>query len=125
MRFLTDYKRVEGLGSAHDGVHHWWVQRLTAIALLVLGPLFLFPFASALGGGYEAVRATYASWWNAFIAVAFVITAIWHLVLGLQVVIEDYTGGATRVALLIVVQLLGWALGAAGVLAVATLAFSA
>ncbi|RMH47202.1 MAG: succinate dehydrogenase, hydrophobic membrane anchor protein [Alphaproteobacteria bacterium] len=125
MRFLTDYKRVEGLGSAHDGVHHWWVQRMTAIALLVLGPLFLFRFANALGGSYEAVRATYGNWWNAFIAAAFVITAMWHLVLGLQVVIEDYTGGAVRVALLILVQLLGWALGAAGVFAVATLAISA
>ena len=90
MRFRTDRQRVDGLGSAKEGTGHFWTQRVTAIALLPLTLLFIFPFASALGTDFEAARAVYASPFNAIVAILFIGTAFYHLQLGLQVVIEDY-----------------------------------
>ena len=57
MRFRTDRQRVDGLGSAKEGTGHFWTQRVTAIALVPLTLLFIFPFASALGTDFEAARA--------------------------------------------------------------------
>ena len=59
MQFRTDRQRVQGLGTAGDGVGHWWSQRLTSIALVPLTLFFLFPFAQALGADFETVRAVY------------------------------------------------------------------
>jgi succinate dehydrogenase / fumarate reductase membrane anchor subunit len=126
MAFKTDYSRVQGLGSAGDGVHHWWMQRLTAVALVPLTVLFLIPFGRALGGGYEALVATYGQFGNALTAILFIAVACWHFSLGIQVVIEDYVPNkAQRVTLLILSKLFSAVLGAAGVLAVATILFSA
>jgi succinate dehydrogenase / fumarate reductase membrane anchor subunit len=126
MNFKTDYARVHGHGSAGEGVGHWWSQRLTSVALVPLTLLFLFPFGSALGGGYDALIATYTNWWHALVAAAFIIVSFWHLMQGLQVVIEDYVPAkGTRTALLLANTLFCWAFGAAGVFAVATILFSA
>ncbi len=126
MSYKTDYARVQGLGSAHEGVGHWWSQRISSVALILLTPFFVIPFGRALGGGHEALVTTYGTWGNAFVAVAFILVTAWHLAQGLQVVIEDYVPGQTmRTALLLANTLFGWALAAAGVLAVATILFSA
>lgn len=126
MGYKTDYARVQGLGAAGEGVGHWWIQRVTAIALLPLALLFLFPFARALGAGHDAVLALYSQWGHALVAVLFIVTAFTHLSKGMQVVIEDYVHGKPlRTALLLLNTLLNWAFGAAGVLAVATILFSA
>lgn len=126
MNFKTDYARVHGHGSAGEGVGHWWSQRLTSVALVPLTLLFLFPFGSALGGGYDALIETYTNWWHALVAAAFIIVSFWHLMQGLQVVIEDYVPAkGTRTALLLANTLFCWAFGAAGVFAVATILFSA
>jgi len=126
MAFKTDYSRVQGLGSAGDGVHHWWMQRLTAVALVPLTILFLIPFGRALGGGYEALVATYGQFGNALTAILFIAVACWHFSLGLQVVIEDYVPGkGARVTLLILTKLFSAVLAACGILAVATILFSA
>jgi succinate dehydrogenase / fumarate reductase, membrane anchor subunit len=124
MAYKTDYARVHGLGTAGEGAHHWWMQRLTSVALIPLTLFFLFPFANALGQGHDAVIATYRNWWHAFVAVAFLIVGFWHLMQGLQVVIEDYVPSKPlRTALLVTNTLLNWAFGAAGVFAVAAIAF--
>ena len=100
--FKTDYARVHGLGLAKDGTHHWWLQRLTAIALALLAPFFIWPLAANLGTSFEEVRAAYASPWNAIVAGLFVITAFFHLNLGNRVVIEDYIHNkGLRTALLV------------------------
>ena len=126
MAYKTDYARVRGLGSAHEGVGHWWTQRLTSVALIVLTPLFVIPFGRALGDGHAALMATYGQWGHAFVAAAFVLVGALHLMYGLQVVIEDYVPNKSlRTGLLIANTLFGWALGAAGVLAVAAILFSA
>ena len=60
MRYLTDRKRAVGLGSAKSGTEHHWSMTLSSAALLVLIPLFVFTFGSALGGSYDEILAYYA-----------------------------------------------------------------
>ena len=79
-----------GLGSSHSGVHHWWVQRVTAAALVVLGIWFVLLVLRLLGADYATARAALAQPWNALLMIAFTLTMFWHAVLGLRVVIEDY-----------------------------------
>ncbi len=125
MSYKTDYGRVNGLGSAKEGTHHFWSQRISAIGLLILTPLFIIPFAINLGDGFEAVRASYANPFMAIIAALFVITSFYHLKLGLQVVIEDYIPGkALRTGLIIGMSLFCALAGFTGLFAIAKIAFS-
>ena len=124
MQFRTDRQRVEGLGTAGEGVGHWWIQRITALALLPLTLLFLFPFVRSLGAPWEAVRETYRSPFNAVVAIVFLGVAFFHLQLGVQVVIEDYVHDKPlKTALLLANTLLTWIFGLTGVFAVAKIAF--
>ena len=126
MAFKTDYSRVQGLGQAGEGVHHWWVQRLTSAALVPLTILFLIPFGRALGGGYDALVATYGQFGNALTAILFIGVACWHFSIGIQVVIEDYVPGkVARVTLLILTKLFSYTLATAGILAIVKILFSA
>lgn len=96
MSFLTDRARANNHGSAKEGADHWWQQRVTAVALVPLGLLFIFPFARALGSGYEAVTALYSHPLHAIVACLFILVAFNHMRLGLQVVIEDYVHGMIK-----------------------------
>lgn len=82
--------RARGLGSAKDGVGHWWWQRLTAVALALLTPWFLFLALGLAGADQAAARQALASPLNAVLMIAFALALFWHAKLGLQVVIEDY-----------------------------------
>jgi len=123
MSFLTDYKRVAGLGSAKSGTQHFIQQRLTAIALLPLTVLFLYTFVGALGSGHDAVLATYARPAPALIAIMFIWVMFSHLRLGLQVVIEDYVHSHGVQSRLLILNALVWR-GAAivGLFAIARIA---
>jgi succinate dehydrogenase / fumarate reductase membrane anchor subunit len=90
MSFKTPMGRVIGLGTAKDGVEHWWSQRLSAVALVPLTVLAILPLGRAIGGGLDAVRATYADPWHAIVLILFLAVGFRHLQLGIQVVIEDY-----------------------------------
>lgn len=87
----TPLARARGLGSAKDGVHHWWVQRLTAVALALLTPWFLWLLVSLIGADQADVQATIANPRYALPLLFFVLALFWHAKLGIQVVIEDYT----------------------------------
>ena len=82
--------RVLGHGSAKEGVAHWWVQRLTSVALV---PLTVW-FVVSLCALPTLDRATVAAWMGgattALLLILFALTAAWHSQLGVQVVIEDY-----------------------------------
>jgi len=118
MRYITDRKRAGHLGSARSGTKHFWEQRVSAIALLVLAPLFIFPFAYNIGDGYAAVHAAYAHPVNAIIVVAFFIAAWLHWFQGIQVVIEDYVHGRWELVLVIAMRLIASAFALIGVVAV-------
>jgi succinate dehydrogenase / fumarate reductase membrane anchor subunit len=116
--------RVMGLGSAKEGVAHWWAQRLTAVALI---PLLLW-FVIALIGLTGADRLAVVAWLHmplpAIATVLMLIAVFWHMSLGLQVVIEDYVHAEwSKITLLVLNKFVAYALGAAGVFAVLRIAF--
>ena len=118
-------KIARGLGSAQSGVDHWWVQRLTAAALVLLGIWFVVTVLRLLHADYATARATVAQPWNAVLLIAFVITMFWHAVLGLQVVIEDYVHTRWKeVVLLVAIKFLAVLGALAGVLAVLRIALT-
>jgi succinate dehydrogenase / fumarate reductase, membrane anchor subunit len=82
--------RVRGLGSARGGTHHWWIQRVTAVALALLTPWFLWLALSLLQADHMTMRLTLAQPLTATLLAAYVISLFWHAKLGVQVVIEDY-----------------------------------
>lgn len=82
--------RVRGLGSAREGVAHWWAQRLSAILLIPLSIWFLLSASAYIGADYPDARVYLAQPVNAFLMMVFVLTLLYHGMLGIQVVIEDY-----------------------------------
>ena len=124
MAYLTDRKRARGLGTAKSGTKHFWEQRLSAIALALLTPLFLFPLAYNLGGSYEEVRMAYAHPINAIIGTAFFLTAFLHFFQGIQVVIEDYVHGRWELVLIIAMRLLSALFALIGAFAILKIAFA-
>lgn len=124
MGFQTNFSKVDGLGSSKEGTHHWWMQRLSAVALIPLSLLFVYTFMQILGSGYQEFVDTYSNLGNAIVAILFLIVAFFHLRLGLQVVIEDYVHAKTwKVLLLIVNTLFCWGLMGVGVISIARIAF--
>ncbi len=89
----TSLGRVRGLGSAHAGTHHWWLQRVTAAANLVLLIWFVGSLARLPVLDHQAVVLWLKSPLAAVPLLLLVISVFWHLRLGLQVVIEDYVHG--------------------------------
>ncbi len=126
MRYLTDRQRVEGLGSAKEGVGHWWTHRITSVALVILTPFFVFPYANAIGHGAEGLQALYASPFHAIVGVLFVLVTAHHLMQGLQVVIEDYVHNTLqRTVAMLANTLFCGAVGIAGAFAILKIAFTA
>ncbi|MGH8125697.1 MAG: succinate dehydrogenase, hydrophobic membrane anchor protein [Rhodanobacteraceae bacterium] len=83
-------KVARGLGSSKTGVHHWWLQRVTAVALVPLSIWFLFLMNDVVFAGYPAALATIGQPAHAIFLIVFAVCLFWHGALGLQVIIEDY-----------------------------------
>lgn len=98
----TPMARVRGLGAARMGTDHFVTQRVTAIALVPLVLWFVWAVAAHAGATYTASAAFLGHPVNAALMLLLVLTGIYHMMIGLQVVIEDYTADATRVVLLLV-----------------------
>jgi succinate dehydrogenase / fumarate reductase, membrane anchor subunit len=123
MAYRTPVKRAVGLGSAKDGVHHWWMQRVTAIALVPLVLWFTFSMAVYAGADFETVRAWIATPMVAVLLIALIVTALFHAQLGLQVVLEDYVQPhGLQLACVIAVKFLAVLLILVGVLSVLRIA---
>ena len=86
----TPLAKARGLGSAKDGTHHFWLQRLTAVALIPLTVWFALSIASLATAGQAEVLAWMKSPLSAILMLSFIMAGFWHMKLGLQVVIEDY-----------------------------------
>ena len=86
----SDLGRVRGLGTAKEGAHHWWMQRLTAIALIPLTLWFIISIASLNSASY----AETVNWLSIPLVSIFMIllisSTLYHALLGVQVVVEDY-----------------------------------
>ena len=124
--FRTPLGRVLGSGSAKSGVHHWWMERLTAIAAVPL-VLFLIGFILATArGDHQAVVAAIRHPVVAVLLILAIITIVRHMQLGMQVILEDYVHG--KLALLVGLlanNLFCIAVAAAGVAAVLAICFGA
>lgn len=126
MSLLSPLARVRGLGSAKDGVEHWWFQRLTSIALVPLTLWFAASLVALTGAGYEEVRAWLSAPVPAVLMVLLLAVTFYHLKLGLQVVIEDYVPVAWhKFTLLIAVSFGCIVLAAASIFAVLMISLGA
>ena len=124
MKFRTPLARVRGLGSAKSGTHHWWMQRLTAVALV---PLTLWLVASLINVA-TADHATVIAWLGSPLAAvllcALIVAIFYHGQLGLQVVLEDYVHTEwLKLASIVLAQLVSLFLAAVCLFAALSIAF--
>jgi succinate dehydrogenase membrane anchor subunit len=123
MELRSTLGRVRGLGSAKEGVGHWWAQRVTAIALVPLSIWFVVAAISLMGADYAGFQAWIGQFGNALLMILTVLVLFYHAHLGMQVIIEDYVHGeGARVASLLIVKFVLAALAASCVLAVVLVA---
>jgi len=124
-RIETPKARAAGLGSARSGFGHWWVERVTAVALLPLVVWFAASLIAHAGSDYE----TFVHWLgtpvNAVLMVLLLVVLFWHTALGLQVVIEDYVHSGAKVWLLLVTRFACFALTVTGIMATLRIVFEA
>ena len=122
MAYLTDRKRVSGMGSAKSGTAHHWSMTLTSVALLILVPLFIFTFGSMLGQPYDVVSSYFARPFPAIVAALTITVGFVHFKNGVRVLIEDYVHGTMREVLIIATTLLSYAAIATGLFAIGRIA---
>lgn len=110
--FKGEMARAKGLGSSHSGLHHWMGQKMTAIANIPLALWAVWSFTSlaAAGASLQNVYGFFAQPVNAVLMVLFLASVFYHMALGLQVAIEDYSHSAAKPFLLMAVKLVPAAL---------------
>ena len=122
-RMRSPLGRANGLGSAKEGVEHWWLQRITAVALVPLSLWFVIAIIRLVGADSDGVRDWVGNPLPAIMLVLLLIATFYHAALGLQVVIEDYIHAElTKLGLVVVVRLGCFALAVAGMFAVLSMA---
>ncbi|MEE8505847.1 MAG: succinate dehydrogenase, hydrophobic membrane anchor protein [Kiloniellales bacterium] len=122
----TPLGRALGLGSAKEGVGHWWAQRMSALALVPLTVWFVASLVAMAGADYFAIRDWIGSPVVAGLLVLVIVATFYHTALGLQVIIEDYVHHpAMKFAGLLAVNAAAAVLALTGVLAVLTVLFTA
>lgn len=124
MTLRTPLSQVKGLGSAKEGVNHWWRQRLSAIAIVPLCVWFIINIVQA-AGSEEHLLLFLASPLNSLAMMLFIGSMIYHGYLGMQVIIEDYVHCATwKMILLIALNFVCVVSAVAGVAAMLALHIS-
>lgn len=117
--------QARGLGSAKHGTHHFWMQRVSAVALVPLALWFVFSLARIGSADFAALQHWVAAPSVAVTLVLFIAAATYHSVLGIQVVIEDYIAGeAMKLASLLLSKFVHIAVAAAGIFAVLKIALA-
>jgi len=120
----TPLARARGLGSAKDGVGHWWAQRLTAIALIPLVVWFAISLVMLSSADYTVVRAWIGSPLVMMLLGLTIAVGLHHAQLGMQVVIEDYVGGdGWKLALIVIVKFIAVLFGLGAIVAILRIGF--
>lgn len=122
MRYLTDRKRAQGLGSGRAGTHHHWQMMVRSAVLVVLVPVFVFTFGFGFGGSYEEVLAYFARPVPAIVTGLMIVVGILHFLAECQEAIEDYVHGVRGKLTMVAVSALAYTLIAAGLFALVKLA---
>lgn len=112
MKMVTPLGQARGLGSAHTGAHHWWLERLTSVSTLILFIWFVVSLLRLPAYDHATILQWLANPLAAVPMILLIASTFWHLKLGLIVVIEDYEHGSLRLLLVILVNFLA-VLGAA------------
>ena len=116
--------RVRGLGSAKDGVHHWWAERLSALALIPLTVWFVASVVSMAGADYYAMRDWLSNPVVTGLLILVIVMTFYHGALAAQVVIEDYVHNEpVKWLMVLAVKAASVLLGLSGVLAVLVVLF--
>lgn len=90
MSMRNPLQRARGHGSAKEGVHHWYAQRASAILLIVLVGWLIYAMIRLSGADHAEASSFIAQPTNAAFFILLIVTLLYHAMLGLQVVIEDY-----------------------------------
>ncbi len=126
MKLRTPLSRVRGLGSAREGVEHFWMQRLTAVANVILVLFLVISLVTHAGADHQTVKAYLSSPMVAIMMILVIISGVTHMRLGMQVVIEDYISkDGRRIALLIGNTFFSLFIGLSSVFAILKLSFGA
>jgi succinate dehydrogenase / fumarate reductase membrane anchor subunit len=123
MSLMTPLNRVLGLGTAKGAAEHWWLQRVTAVALLPLGAWFAYALLTLGGFDYATVVAWVREPATSILLILMIVAVGYHSALGLQVVVEDYVGKGSRPIVLMASTLAHVGLTIAAVFAVLKIAF--
>ena len=125
MSIRTPLARVRGLGSAKEGVGHFWVQRVTAVGLVPLLVWVLSSAAAYSGASYDEIRGYIGHPVYAVLLILFLGAAFYHMKLGLQVVIEDYIHReGSKIALLVLLNLGTYLFAGLAIFSVLKIAFT-
>jgi succinate dehydrogenase / fumarate reductase membrane anchor subunit len=117
---------VLGLGSAKEGVSHWWSQRVTAVGLFFLTLWFVCALLRLDDFSYVAVTAWLNAPVNAVLLCLLIGTAAYHSQLGVQVVVEDYvTNKGWKIVTMLLLNFIHIGLAALGLFSVLRMAFAA
>lgn len=119
----TPLAKVRGLGSAKEGTDHFWRQRLSALANLPLVIFFVFLIADVQGESHAEVVRIIAHPFTAIVTIAMLISGIWHMKIGMQVIIEDYIHEGPKLLVLMANTFFCFLMGLISVFAVLKIAF--
>ena len=124
MTMEAPLRQARGLGSARAGAHHWWLERLSAVATLLLLAWFIVSLARMPAYGHDTIVQWLGSPLAAVPMVLLIVSTFWHARAGLIVIIEDYEHGGSRLLFVVLVNFLAILGAALAIFAVLKIAFA-
>ena len=124
MRYVTPLKAARGMGASGTGTLQHWQMTVSAVALAILTPAFMYVVGSAIGLPREGVIAYFGRPYPAIITALFVVVGMIHYIKGTRIMVDDYLHHTERKVAVIFSVIFGWAVIAAAVFALAKMAFT-